>query len=249
MNRLDIQEQPPIPGGNGAVHQLKYDRTTFDYIIIAAAYLLMPVGLILALIRLIGTNYKNYRKPSNYNLMVHVFIGGFFELVVALFGTALGGDIERSDLLITLIVTGIMFLIPILILANMTARAKFSFSKLSTSYIELIQNNHIRHIGSLSERLGQSERDVRRDVQYLKDKGLLDINIEFSEGRQMSEPLVTAPNLVHQARVSAQQNHTQPQSSPQLPKSIRCPGCGAQNMVIPGHSKDCEYCGTTIPYS
>ncbi|MFD2880219.1 hypothetical protein ACFTAO_36630 [Paenibacillus rhizoplanae] len=35
----------------------------------------------------------------------------------------------------------------------------------------------------------------------------------------------------------------------QLPKSVRCPGCGAQNTVAPGQSTSCDYCGTTLAYS
>lgn len=260
MNRLDLHGQPPVQGGNAAVYQLKYDRTVFDYVILAAAYLFMPVGLVLALFRLMTTHYKNYRKPSNLNLMKHVFIGGFVELAIAVFVSSLSGEIDNSAMLSILIVIAIMFLIPAFILGSVTAKAKYNLSKLLTEYIELIQNKHYRHIGSLSERAGQSEGDVRRDILYLKDKGLLATDIVFLEGRQTANPSMVAPNLAHSGRASGfggierspasgQQNPIQPQISPQLPKSIRCSGCGAMNTVIPGQSKNCEYCGTMIPYS
>ena len=260
MNRLDLHGQPPVPGGGATVYPVKYERTMFDYVILAIAYLFMPVGLVLALFRLLTTHYKNYRKPTNLNLMKHVFIGGFVELAIAVFASSLSGEIENSTMISILIMIAIMFLIPAFILASVTAKAKYNFSKLLSSYTELIQNKRIRHIGSLSERTGQSEGDVRRDIQYLKDKGLLDAGIVFFEGRQVPEPSMAAPNLVHPERTSGfggtertsasgQQHPSQPQTSPQLPKSIRCQGCGAMNTVNPGQSKNCEYCGTTISYS
>jgi hypothetical protein len=245
MNNLNTQGSPPIPAGNAAVPLIKYDRTGFDYVILAAAYLLTPVGLVLALLRLMITHYKNHRRPTNLNLLMHVFIGGFVEISVAIFVDTMKGGFGTSELISMLIFLVIVFLVPASIFARVTAKAKYTLSKLNTSYIDLIQNKHIRHIGSIADRMGQSERDVRRDIQYLKDKGLLDINIVLSEGRQSPEP--SAPNLVHPGRT--QQNPTRPPSSPQLPKSIRCPGCGAQNTVIPGQSKNCEYCATMIPYS
>lgn len=33
---------------------------------------------------------------------------------------------------------------------------------------------------------------------------------------------------------------------PQRPISVSCPGCGAKAKVLPKHSTDCEYCGTTV---
>ncbi|KTD88450.1 zinc ribbon domain-containing protein [Paenibacillus etheri] len=256
MNRLNIQEPSPTPAGSAAVPLIKLDRTGFDYVILAAAYLFTPIGLVLALLRLMLTHYKNHRRPTNLNLIMHVFIGGFVELSIAMFVDTMSGNTGTSELLTIQIFLAVIFLIPALILASVTAKAKYTLSKLNTSYIELIQNKNIRYVGSISERINQSESDVRRDVQYLKNKGLLDIDIVLSEGRQTPDPSMTAPNLVHSGRTSGfgaqasgQQLHTQPQSSPQLPKSIRCPGCGAQNTVQPSQSKSCDYCGTMISYS
>ncbi|OMD37915.1 DeoR family transcriptional regulator [Paenibacillus odorifer] len=256
MNRLNIQEPSPNPAGSAAVPLIKLDRTGFDYVILAAAYLFMPIGLVLALLRLMLTHYKNYRRPTNLNLLMHVFIGGFVELSIAMFVDTMSGNTGTSELLTIQIFLAVIFLIPAFILASVTAKAKYTLSKLNTSYIELIQNKNIRYVGSIAERIGISENDVRRDVQYLKNKGLLDIDIVLSEGRQTPDPSMTAPNLVHPGRpsgfgaqASGQQVHTQPQSSPQMPKSIRCPGCGAQNTVQPSQSKSCDYCGTMISYS
>jgi len=256
MNRMNIQEPSPNPAGSAAVPLIKLDRTGFDYVILAAAYLFMPIGLVLALLRLMLTHYKNYRRPTNLNLLMHVFIGGFVELSIAMFVDTMSGNTGTSELLTIQIFLAVIFLIPAFILASVTAKAKYTLSKLNTSYIELIQNKNIRYVGSIAERIGISESDVRRDVQYLKNKGLLDIDIVLSEGRQTPDLSMTAPNLIHPGRpsgfggqASGQQVHTQPQSSPQMPKSIRCPGCGAQNTVQPSQSKSCDYCGTMISYS
>jgi len=69
------------------------------------------------------------------------------------------------------------------------------------------------------------------------------------EGRQDPAPSMSAPNLVHPERVSGFGGAERTQATPLLPKSVRCPGCGAQNTVQPSQSKSCDYCGTMISYS
>lgn len=201
MNRLNIQDPSPNPAGSAAVPLIKLDRTGFDYVILASAYLFMPIGLVLALLRLMLTHYK-ITDTTNLNLLMHVFIGGFVELSIAMFVDTMSGNTGTSELLTIQIFLAVIFLIPAFILASVTAKAKYTLSKLNTSYIELIQNKNIRYVGSISERIVQSESDVRRDVQYLKNKGLLDIDIVLSEGRQTPDPSMTAPNLVHPGRPS-----------------------------------------------
>lgn len=252
MNSL--QEPSPIPTGSAAVPRIKYDRTWFDYVILAFAYLFMPIGLVLALLRLIFTHFKNYRRPTNLNLLMHVFIGGFVELSIAILSSALNGEVKNSEFVFMIIFLAVIFLTPAFIMASVTAKAKYTLSKINTSYLELIQNQNIRHVGTLSQRTGLSENDVWRDVQVLKEKGQLDMGIILSEGHQTPGSSTSAPDS-HSRRMASSsgteraQSYGQPTSGqPRLPKSVNCPGCGAQNTVLPGQSTSCDYCGTTIPY-
>ncbi|MCL6605932.1 MAG: hypothetical protein K6T94_23960 [Paenibacillus sp.] len=242
MIRTGFQGQFTEQRGGQPVSGLpKFDRTGFDYIIIALGYLFMPVGLVLALLRLLGSHYKNYRKASNYNLLFHVFIGGFIEIGVLFAADWINGKNSLGITIIILVMFGLMFLLPAYLFGNLAAKGRYRFTQLTNLYLELIDSLGISFIGTLSERTGQSEGDVRRDILYLKDRGILDPYLIFSEGAQM-EPVHTSSGFGHTPSQS-------PSTPQQLPKSIHCSGCGAQNTVSPGQSKSCDYCGTAIAYS
>lgn len=236
----------------------KYARTAFDYIVIAAGYLFMPLGLLLAFVRLIGSHYKNYRKPVNYSLFYHVFVGGFVEMIgLLIFG--LSGDAFETagigTLIGLLIFFSLLLLLPASAFASTAAKSRYQFLQLAVRYVEQVAGSGITHIGNLAGATGQSEGDVRRDLLYLQSCGVLDSSLIFEEGQSTA----SARSSAQASRSSVYETSGAPggfggaaapsQSPPQLPKSIRCPGCGAQNTVNPGQSKSCDYCGTTIAYS
>ncbi|MNB89423.1 hypothetical protein D3C75_364540 [compost metagenome] len=250
-------------GSNGAnsVKLPKYARTAFDYIIIAACYLFMPAGLVLALVRLLTSHYKNYRKPVNFSLLYHAFAGGFIEIIIFIIFLVSDQqyDFGGTGMLISLLISfGVLFLLPAAVFAYVAAVSRHDFSQLAAKYIQLAGDSGIRQTSRLSMETGQHERDVRRDLQYLQDCGALDRSMVFEEGGAaaaaggMAGAGGPAPGS---ARWFAEQTSGVPQAQqsrqapPQLAKSIRCTGCGAQNTVLPGQAKACDYCGTTIPYS
>ncbi|WP_042199630.1 hypothetical protein [Paenibacillus camerounensis] len=243
-------------GSNGAnsFKLPKYARTTFDYIIIAACYLFMPVGLLLALVRLLTSHYKNYRKPVNFSLLFHAFAGGFIEIIIFIIFLVSDQqyDFGGTGMLISLLIAfAVLFLLPAAVFAYVAAVSRHDFSQLAAKYIQLAGGG-IRQTSRLSIETGQHERDVRRDLQYLQDCGAFDSSLVFEEGGAsaaaggMAGAGGPAPGS---ARWFAEKTSGVPQAPPQLAKSIRCTGCGAQNTVLPGQAKACDYCGTTIPYS
>jgi hypothetical protein len=248
---------------NNLRYRNKRDRTVFDRIIIAVAYLFAPLGFVLAILSFVSTHYKNERKSFNYKLLYHVCMGSFMELSVLFAVGTYKGDFKWSTLLIILVVLYVIFIIPADSFASRATLATENFDFLCKKYLMLIIVDDVRHIGNLADIVKQSEDDVRRDLRYLVRWGLLASDIVYYEGRVKlfdKQP----PNLVHPERVQpygASQN--QQPSSPgrqslpeiwskppvQLPKSIVCPSCGAKSRVLPGQDKICDYCGTTIPYS
>ncbi|WP_151736489.1 hypothetical protein [Paenibacillus tengchongensis] len=224
----------------------KYERTPFDYAVILFAYLFAPLGLILALVRFFGTHYKNYRKAVNHSLLYHVFVGGFVELTVAFGAQLMDGELDasRGDLLFMLGFLAVIFLLPASLFARYAAQARYNFARLAKQYIALITEDGIRYTGNLAERTGQSERDVRRDLLYLGKYGLLGSGTQTDEGPE-SAAAAAGEEAGGGQRYSA--SEAQPSPKP-LPKSIRCPGCGARNLVQPVQTKSCDYCGTAIPY-
>lgn len=259
MSKLDIRRQPPTTGKPVYKHQ--YERTAFDYTTIVFAYVFAPLGLILAIYRLLSTHSKNQRKASNFNLLYHVFMGAFMELGIHFIISKIIGEIDYVALLIRLVIIYILFRIPAVKFIVRAKGKKEGFTNLCNDYIALILVDGIRHIGSLSDIRGFSEEDVRRDLEYLIDRGLLDPDIVYYEGRIANPFVKSPPKLVYSSRTQAseasQSRQTSEQPLPQvqqgatlqLPKSIRCPGCGAPNLLLAGQSKNCEYCGRTILHS
>ncbi|MNC39650.1 hypothetical protein D3C75_883200 [compost metagenome] len=215
----------------------------------------MPLGLVLALIRFVGSHFKNYRKPANISLLYHVFVGGFMQMMVFVIYMVNSEPVDTTTLILLLMVFAVFLLLPASGFAASAAKARFKFSQLAKAYVQLVNANGVRYIGNLSEQTGQSESDVRRDILYLQSHGALAAELVINEGRTAAAPQdpfreglsSLLGSLGTQAQPVPQQAAAS--SPPQLPKSVRCPGCGAQNTVSPHQSKNCDYCGTTIAYS
>lgn len=235
----------------------KYERTVFDFTVIGMGYLFMPVGLILAIIRIIGTHFKNYRKAVSYNLLYHVFLGGFAELMIFAVAQTISGAQTKNDFLYFSIGMVIILLLPAFIFAQAALRGRRRFEHLADQYLQLVMANGVRYIGDISQLTGQSESDVRRDLQYLKNHGLIDIGIVISEGggtagyeRTAAQPYSPfgAPGGQPYPQPTNSLPRSQPPAARMLPKSVSCPSCGAQNTVAPDQPKSCDYCGTALSY-
>lgn len=234
----------------------KYDRGIFDYIIIGMSYLFMPLGLVLALIRFLTTHYKNYRKPANHALLYHVFVGGFVEMTGFMMMELKNGEIDLSagSLLGVMIVYAVFFLVPASIFAGNAAKARYRFTQLANKYVQLITVFGVKYTGDLADRTEQSQGDVNRDLLYLQKYGVLGTGTVTASNETGS---AAGQNTQNQrgstggsvAQEGLRQTGDLSQSPPQWPKSVRCPGCGAQNNVSPGQPASCEYCGTAIPYN
>ncbi|WP_339311277.1 hypothetical protein [Paenibacillus sp. FSL M7-0896] len=241
-----------LPGREGQPSDSlpKYERTTFDIVTIGAGYLFMPLGLAFALVRMLSTHYKNYRKPVNYSLLFHVFVGGFVQLMGIVVNSIFSEvAVDTGTLIGMLIMFSLITLLPAAVFARSTAKARFRFSQLANQYVHLITVERVRYTGNLADRTGQSEGDVNRDLLYLQKYGVLDSGLLIHEGADAAPQAragqaAASPFTPPAGQPSYQQPRTQ-----QLPKSVRCPGCGAQNTVAPGQSTSCDYCGTTIAYS
>ncbi|WP_342562610.1 hypothetical protein NST84_23945 [Paenibacillus sp. FSL R7-0345] len=252
-------------GNRDSINIPKYARTAFDYVVIAACYLFMPAGLLLALVRLIFSHYKNYRKPVNYSLLYHAFAGGFAEIIIFIIYLVAGEqyDFGGTVMLISLLIAfSVLFLVPAAVFAYVAAVSRHEFSRLAAQYVQLAASRAIRHTGTISRETGQSESDVRRDLLYLQNCGVLDRRLVFQEGSTAPAAEDSAPEVSAagssagagspapgSARWHAETaDRTQAQAAQQLPESVRCTSCGAQNTVSPGQAKSCDYCGTALSY-
>ncbi|MEK5463749.1 hypothetical protein MKY64_01930 [Paenibacillus sp. FSL R7-0210] len=241
-----------LPGREGQPSDSlpKYERTTYDVVTIGAGYLFMPLGLSLALVRMLSTHYKNYRKPVNYSLLFHVFVGGFVQLMGIVVNSIFSEvAVDTGTLIGMLIMFSLITLLPAAVFARSAAKARFRFSQLANQYVHLITVERVRYTGNLADRTGQSEGDVNRDLLYLQKYGVLDSGLLFHEGADAAPQARAGQAAASPFTPPAGQPSYQQPRAQQLPKSVRCPGCGAQNTVAPGQSTSCDYCGTTIAYS
>lgn len=270
MSRLKIQSEGSAPmraPENDHLYRSKRDRSVFDRMIILIAYLFAPLGFVLAMLRFVSTHYKNERKSINFKLLYHVCMGAFMELALLFAVGTYKGDFTWITLVIVLVVLYVIFVVPARSFSWRSNNAKMRFEFLCSSYLRLITAEEVRHIGNIADKVRESEADVRRDLKYLTDWGLLAADIVYYEGRvrpYSQQP----PNQAHSDRAqfsgasqlqqssrrqSAEKQllpNTSADNSPtQLPKSMSCSGCGAKSRVLPGKDKICDYCGTTIPYS
>ncbi|MEK3901402.1 hypothetical protein [Paenibacillus sp. FSL R7-0179] len=252
---MGIGNQPGglLPGREGQPSDSlpKYERTTLDVVTIGAGYLFMPLGLMLALVRMLSTHYKNYRKAVNYNLMLHVFVGGFVQLMgIVVYSIFSEDGIDAATLITMLILFALVSLLPAAVFARSAAKARFRFSQLANQYVHLITVERVRYTGDLADRSGQSEADVNRDLLYLQKYGVLDSGLLFHEGADEAASAAQGGQAASSPFSPPAGGPQHQQGGPQqLPKSVRCPGCGAQNTVAPNQSTSCDYCGTTIAYS
>jgi hypothetical protein len=268
MSRLKIQSEGPRltrAPENDLQYRVKRDRTIFDRLIIVLAYLFAPLGFLLTMIRFATTHYKNERKSINFKLLYHVCMGAFMELALLFALMTYKGDFKWFILLIILVVLYVIFVLPARSFSWQATLVHGRFEFLCKSYLKLITIDNVRHIGNIADKVKESEADVRRDLRYLIDWGLLAPDIVYYEGRvkllDKQPSHLGEPDRAHSLRtsqsrqLSGQQTSgwqsslkTSAKSPPQLPKSIGCPSCGAKNRVLPGQDKTCEYCRTTIPY-
>ncbi|MEK5030516.1 hypothetical protein MKY96_03610 [Paenibacillus sp. FSL R7-0302] len=241
-----------LPGREGQPSDSlpKYERTTFDIVTIGAGYLFMPLGLAFALVRMLSTHYKNYRKPVNYSLLFHVFVGGFLQIMGIVVISIFSDDaMDTTTLISGLIFVCLVLLLPAAAFARSAAKARFRFAQLANQYVQLITVGRVRYTGNLADRTGQSEGDVNRDLIYLQKYGVLDSGLLFHEGADAAPQAQAGQAGASPFSQPARQPSYQQPRAQQLPKSVRCPGCGAQNTVAPNQSTSCDYCGTTIAYS
>lgn len=228
-----------------------YEWNNKDFVITCIGYLFMPLGFVLALLRMITSHYKNYRKAANYNLLYHIFVGGFVQLMgIAIYSIFSEDAIDIYMLTGMLMMFSLITLLPAAVFARTAAKARFRFSQLANQYVHLITVERVRYTGDLADRTGQSEADVSRDLLYLQKYRLLDSGLLFHEGADEAAPAAQGGQAAPSPFSPPASGPSNPQRGPQqLPKSVRCPGCGAQNTVAPGQSTACAYCGTMIAYS
>lgn len=211
------------PGMDGpAISYLPVDRSFLDRVIIWISYILSPLGLLLALMRMATGHYRNYRRGSGYSLIAHALFGMFMWLSLLLIVNSFTGKHTMLFFGVMLTLYAVLFLLPAWLMARAAEKAQWQFSRLAVIYKVRVIDERILSVDTIAERTGQHRNDVWKDLLYLQDTGFLPEHLIFHEGAH------------------------DPAFVPKPEQAVQCGGCGATNAVRPGDTKACEYCGTII---
>ena len=117
--------------------------------------------------------------------------------------------------------------------ASNTKRTAIKYKK----YIDLTVNQNVRSIDDIASSTGVSYDIAVKDLQNMIDLGYL---------RDASIHQDTREIILYQyVPVLYAQESTNVQTSAQE-IAVKCPGCGANNVVVVGKVSECEYCGTPM---
>jgi hypothetical protein len=165
--------------------------------------------------------------------IIGYLIGAFFLLGFIIIASST--DMQYSDRTGTLIVCIVfdVFCVCIILLGrNIKHRIK-RFK----NYVGLISFEHMTSLDALARSTSKSNEFVKRDIQKMIDKKFfanahINVNNEIIIGTDMTPMKVTSP-------VTAQTPVTET-------ISVRCSGCGANNIKLKNAAARCEYCGSHI---
>lgn len=136
------------------------------------------------------------------------------------------------------VILGFLFVIGGVLLLRKVSTTKKTAVKYK-KYIDTVVNQNIRSIDNIASIVGLPYDVVAKDLQdminigYLKDAYIHQSNREIILKQQEQEPTTYTQGVYTD------------QTAPQT-KAARCPGCGANNVVVVGRVSECEYCSTPI---
>jgi len=136
----------------------------------------------------------------------------------------------------SVIVVLILFIVGGVLLLRKAKQIKKTAAKYK-KYIDLVVNQNVRSIDNIASTVGLSYDMVLKELQdmidigYLKD-AYINMDSRTIEFKQFGQQAFTPASNPGQA--SGQTT------------TVRCSGCGANNVVVVGMVTECEYCGNPI---
>ncbi|QIB69689.1 hypothetical protein Ami103574_10305 [Aminipila butyrica] len=189
-----------------------------------------PVGLALLVNKL--ANDKSALMSGKTGIISAV---GWFFIIFGILGIVAAFDTSSSDAVLGIIIGPAMIIGGILVLRKVskTKRTAARYKK----YIELAVNQNVRGIDNIAASIGLPYELVVRNLQDMINIGYLKDAYIDREARELVfkqiEPISYTQESTHQ-RADVQKI------------AVRCPGCGANNVVSVGSVSECDYCGTPV---
>jgi hypothetical protein len=193
-----------------------------------------PVGFILV-IRKFATDKKALMSGKTTSLSVIGWVltvfGGIGFIGCVTDPTATSGTVMA----LIFVVGGILLILKARKIKKQAAKYR--------KYIDVVVNYGEKNIDNIADAVGLQYEVVIKDLQDMIDIGYLKNAYIHQANREILLQQVVQP----QVQQAYQQTQTYQQlSNPIQPKAVRCPGCGANNIVSTSGVCECEYCGTPL---
>ncbi len=144
--------------------------------------------------------------------------------IVSIPGVFSEGPKDGLDLLMPLICFGLAAVHWLLVRAAKNTRKLVQDFRL---YSSVLAGDPDKSVGGICRALGLKEEEVMKRLQKMCARGYFRGHIDYSAGRMVFDPLGESV------------------SAPAGTLAVRCPGCGAPNMLS-GRSGECRYCGSPL---
>jgi len=185
-----------------------------------------PIGLFLAIKKLATDKSAMMSGKTGALSVVGWILSAIGGLIILSAANQTPGAVVMGVLML---VGGILLLVK----ASKTKKTAVKYKK----YIDIVVNQNVKSIDNIASAVGLPYDVVAKDLQnminigYLKDAYIHQGNREIILKQYEPAAYTQTPVAV--------------QASSQT-IAIRCPGCGANNVVSVGRVSECEYCGTPI---
>lgn len=230
--------------------------TAFDRVILCttvlifpAGYVIFPLGLVIALIRVFSTHFHRSCKGRNHRLLGWAFTLTYLvTMFIFLITYDEFGPAEAAESIANAVVYGALLLLPAFIFFSLIGPSDRNFNRLLSQYHWLVMERGITSVRQIALETRQSPIPAERDLNFMINHRMLPVGviengvIRFMPGSYPFEQQAEPSEEAHpQPGIG---NHENPDM--RGPRALECPGCGARVVVAPHEQKECEYCGNVI---
>lgn len=217
-------------------------------IILVAMFVFFPVGIILLIIRFAAHHKYNHLRAKDYGVVGHsimIFFGLF-----ALLGFA---ALDPEDIIPYLVVFAIILGLPGVLFYILGSRREKKMKNLYNMYYHLTTSQGIESVSRISELTGESQRNVTQDLTYMIASHKLPdarfdpvAQVVTLGSRRATDSAATSTGRPNEATREQIILSEQAAASGLTAQSVTCTGCGSTSSVIPGRSRECEFCGSVL---
>lgn len=207
-------------------------------IIIVMFIIFFPIGIFM-LVKKVKDEKFNYINNGRALLIIGGVLLGFIVLTCI---TNTNGIIVTSNGSIKISETDSMVMI-VLGGAGLFSIIKgydyMSKGKRYSRYVEIVNTSNDLRIASIAAVFPTTYNSAVADLRTMIDMGyFMNSYIDLQRGELVR--MMPGSNVVLNGN-----NYNRSNNIKQL-RTIKCPNCGATNMVVPGVLNECEYCGSKI---